>query len=667
MLPRPTSLLLLAALPCFPALKKIHLVDRTDVPGYAYERIVAKAHFAVDPSLPANRIIRDIEFAPRNEDGLVEFSADLFVLKPRNPTEGNGTLLFEVSNRGRKGILSTFSFAPGSLDPHTKEDMGDGFLLKAGYTLVWVGWQFDVPNDSRLMRLFAPVARKDGQPIRGPVRAQWVPDRPMKEHSLGDRNTHIPYPVADPSDASIKLTVRDHLEAPTRVIPRDQWQFAREEFGKVTPDRTRVYLPAGFEPGKIYEVVYPAEDPVIAGLGPAAIRDLISFLRYENAGTILLGEQSRHLKRSLAFGTSQSGRFLRTFLYFGFNSDEKGRKVFDGVWANVAGAGRGSFNHRFAQPSRDGHPHMNVLYPTDLFPFTDRTQTDPETGITDGLLARVEQNKTTPKIFYTNGSYEYWGRGAGLIHTTVDGKSDVAPAPDTRIFLLGGTQHGPGSFPPRKTGTQHLSNPNDFRPLMRALLTAMNAWIRDGKEPPASAYPLIAKDEMVTLGALQFPRLPGVAVPKYPQRAWRPDFGPEFRASGIVTKEPPEKGKPFLALLPQTDRDGNEISGVRMPEVQAPLGTYAGWNLRSSSIGAPDQLYSMTGSFFPFAKTKAEREKNKDPRASIEERYPSRDAYLAAIREAAKKLERGGYLLSEDIGFVEKRAVQMWEALAAGK
>ncbi|MBI3682198.1 MAG: hypothetical protein HY235_17600 [Acidobacteria bacterium] len=650
--------LALASVSMLPAaVRKIYLVERSDVPGHKYERIVAKAHFAIDPKLPANRIIRDIDYAPANEQGFVEFSADLCVIKPRNPAEGNGTLLFEVSNRGRKGILGTFDFAPSSLDPKNAADFGDGFLLKQGYTLVWLGWQPDVPMNDELMRLYAPIAGKNGQPISGPVRAQWIVDARVTTHSLADRR-HVAYPVANPDDTSLRLTVQDTRDAARREIPRAAWRFE---------DRTSVSMADGFEPGKIYELVYTAQDPVLVGLGPTAIRDLISFLKYENAGTTLLGEQSRSLKRAIGFGTSQSGRFLRTFLYFGFNRDEKDRKVFDGVWAHVAGGGRGSFNHRFAQPSRDGHPFMNLFYPTDLFPFTDLDQTDAETGLTDGLLKRAEQDKVTPKIFYTNGSYEYWGRSASLIHTSVDGRKDFAPAAGTRIYLLAGTQHGAGSFPPRKSGTQHLANANDYRYLMRALLVAMNAWLKDGKEPPASQYPRVDKDELVTPGAVQFPKIQGVELPERIQQAWRADYGPDFRTQGVVTREPPELGTAFPTRVPQVDRDGNETAGIRLPEIQVPLATYTGWNLRHPSIGAPNEIYSMVGSFFPFARTRADRQKSKDPRPSVEERYSSKQEYLGKIQRAAGSLVQSGYLLSEDLPKLQERASNMWDRLAGPK
>jgi hypothetical protein len=651
-------------------LVRIELRERSDVlDGRAwgkagpYERMAGRAFFEVDPDLPANRIIADIALAPRNARGRVEFSADLYILKPRDPRQGNGTLLVEISNRGNKYLLRQFNFARPSNDPRTAEHLGDGYLLEEGYTLVWVGWQFDVPDQPDLLRLFAPAARGASGPITGLVRSEYVPDRPVREFSLGDR-TMIAYPAADPDDPQATLTVRDRVEAPRKVIPRSEWRFAREEFGKLVPDPTRVWMKAGFQPGKIYEVVYRAKDPVVAGLGPAAVRDLVSYLKYGDAPEwALLSDQKRFLKRAIGIGTSQSGRFLRTFLYYGFNQDERGRQVFDGIIAHVAGGGRGSFNHRFAQPSRDGHPFMNQFYPTDIYPFADVELEDPETGLREGLLLRARQAGVAPKIFYTNSSYEYYGRAASLTHTTLDAKADVDPPPTTRIYLLAGTQHSPAAFPPGRMGTQNPVNPNDYRWPMRALLAAMQRWVAEGVEPPPSRYPRIGRGELVPLSGLRFPRLPGVTLPVRIRKAWRLDYGPEFRSAGIIAFEPPRIGKEFPVLVPQVDEDGNEVAGIRVPEVAVPLATYTGWNLRAPEIGAPDELYSMAGSWLPFARTRAERQQRGDPRRSIEERYRSRDDYLARVNECARELAREGYLLERDIPRIVEEAARRWDSL----
>ncbi|HTM50986.1 MAG TPA: alpha/beta hydrolase domain-containing protein [Bryobacteraceae bacterium] len=653
-------LLSLCLAPVLPAgLLRIELSERSDVLGGKsfgaagpYERLIGKAYFGVDPKLPANKIICDIDKAPRNDSGLVEFSSDIYVLKPRDPKNGNGAVIYEVSNRGRKGMLAMYNRGGSATDPRTAADFGDNFLLERGYTLVWLGWQFDVPRTEGLMRLYTPIARNGDRPIPGLVRSEIIVDKKEFSHSLADRN-HVPYPPADPDDPKLTLTVRDHGDSPRRAIPRSAWKIV---------EGTHLALDAGFEPGRIYELVYGAKDPALVGLGPAAIRDMISYLKNGNGNNVLpLADQRRFIKRAYAVGTSQSGRFLRTFLYFGFNGDEKGGIVFDGVMPHVAGAGRGSFNIRFGQPSRDGHPFMNLLYPTDIFPFTDVSQTDPETGISDGILARVEHAKVAPKIFYTNSSYEYWGRAAALIHTLIDGKKDAPIPANTRIYFFAGGQHGPAAYPPVRAATQNLPNPNPYTWSMRALLVAMDNWVAKNVEPPPSQYPKIAAGKLVPINELQFPKIPSVAVPARVQRAYRVDYGPEFRSMGIVSIEPPRVGKAFPALLPQVDSDGNETSGIRMPDIQAPLGTYAGWNLRSPEIGAPDELFSMVGSYIPFARTRSERERKKDPRPSVEERYKNRADYLQHVETAARNLVAGGYLLEQDVPKLVERGAAEWD------
>jgi hypothetical protein len=636
------------------ALLRIEVSERNDVldgkpfgPAGPYERIVGKAYFAVDPHLPANKIITDIGRAPRNEDGMVEFSSDIYVLKPRDPAHGNGAVLFEVSNRGGKAMLYTFDRGAAGPDPRTERDFGDGFLLEQGYTLVWLGWEFDVPPTPGALRLYTPAI----QGITGLVRSEMIVDHASTRQSLGDR-AQMAYPVLHPDDPGLTLTVRDHGDSPRRPLPRAAWHIE---------NGTHIVMPAGFEPGKIYELVYTSQDPPIVGLGPTAVRDLISFLKYGIEEDTILGDHHEFIKRAYGFGISQSGRFLRTFLYYGFNRDENGRRVFDGVMAHVAGAGRGSFNHRFAQPSRDAHPFLNTFYPTDIFPFTDVAQTDPETGITDGLLSHATPPEATPKIFYTNTSYEYYGRSASLIHTTIDGMRDAPIPATTRIYFLTGCQHGPAAFPPVRGQARNLPNPNNYNWTLRALLAAMNAWVRDGKEPPPSRYPGIADGKLVALDAVQFPKIPGVEFPTRIQKAWRVDYGPEFRTAGIVTSEPPQVGSAFPMRVPQVDADGNETSGIRMPAISVPLATYTGWNLRTPEIGAADELYSMVGSFIPFGRTKAERAKAGDPRLSVEERYAGKPEYLEKVRAAARTLVQERYLLERDIPQVVERASAEWD------
>ncbi|MBK9169640.1 MAG: hypothetical protein IPM24_19555 [Bryobacterales bacterium] len=628
-----------------------------------YRQLSGRIHFAVKPEVGNNKQVTDILYAPRSAAGTVEYSSDFYALVPEDLSKGNGTLLYEVPNRGRKTLLNFFNRGTGSISihPSAASDYGDGLLMEQGFSLFWMGWQFDVPDEPDLLRFRAPIARDGQKPITGLVRSDFVPDARVTTVHLADR-THAPYLVLDPADPSIELTVRDRAHGPRTVMPRNRWQFAMEVNGKPVPVRSHIYMKQGFEPGRIYEIVYRSQDPPLAGLGLAATRDLVSFLKFGGSaeGDVLAGFH-RHIKRSMAFGSSQSGRFLRKFMYDGFNVDEEDRMVFDGIWAHVAGGGRGSFNHRFAQPSRDARPFFNFLYPTDIFPFTDSDQTDPETGLTEGLLGRLRSLKAVPRIFYTNSSYEYYGRSAALIHTNLDGTKDVPPAPGTRIYLIAGAQHGPGGFPPQRGRTRHLTNSNNYAWTMRALLLAMNRWLTNGTEPPASQYPTVAAGQLVSLESLNFPSIPGVQVPRRIQTAMRLDYGPEFREKGIVSVEPPRIGKPFGMRLPQVDQDGNETSGIRLPVIQVPLATYMGWNLRDSSIGAPDELYHMTGSTLPFAKNRDERERTGDPRLSIRERYGDRAGYLRRIEATANQLGEDGLVLKSDIPLIVDSAREQWD------
>ncbi len=627
-----------------------------------YEKIAGKIFFAADPSLTANRIITDIDKAPRNAAGKVEFSSDFYLIKPKNIAKGNGAVLYEVSNRGGKGMLGFFNHAAGSVDPASDAEMGDGFLMRQGFTLLWVGWQFDTPQRRGLVRVYPPIASENGQPIRGLVRSDFVVTERETDHSLADRD-HAAYAVVDPDSPDNVMTVRDSVEGPRRIVARSQWSFARADGAKTIGDPTRVYMAARFEPGKIYEVVYTAQNPPLVGLGPAAIRDVISMLKYRSADAWSIPAGAIH--RALAFGISQSGRFLRTYLYFGFNKDEGSRKVFDGVIAQVAGAGRGSFNHRFAQPSRDGHPYLNFFYPTDIFPFTDVAQTDPETGVTDGLLTHAGSLALLPKVFYTNSEYEYWGRAASLIHTTPDGTGDAPLMDNVRIYLLAAGQHGPGAFPPVQTIGQQRNNPLDYRWAMKALLLAMDRWTANGTPPPPSRYPHIGDGTLVQPDRLKFPKLPGVTTSTAVHRAYRADYGPRFASQGVVTLEPPRIGSAFPILIPQVDADGNGVAGIRMPELMVPLATYTGWNLFNPRSGPTDALSSMQGSYIPLPRTAADRKRANDPRPSIEERYHDKDQYLGLVTKAAQALVSQGFLLADDVPTIVRNAGRHWDYLAS--
>ena len=690
--------------PAQAGVRRVEISSRADVlegrefdEGGAYEKVVGKVHFAVKPDDAPNKLIADIEKAPRNAAGEVEFSADFYVLRPKDAARARGAVLLEVPNRGGKGILAIMQGGKGSRDPTTEEEFGDGFLFRRGAVVAWLGWQWDVREEANMLRLYAPTAVPDDgnpepraptskeasiskpqRPITGLVRADFSVTERVDEHPLGHMISGniggTEYACSDPEDTANVLTVRDSPFAERRKIPRADWSF--------TEDRRGVRLKDGFEPGKIYEVVYRAQDPVIAGLGFAAVRDFASYLKQEK------NELAPAAQRVLAAGISQSGRFLRHFLYEGFNADEAGKRAIDGMFIHVAGAGIGSFNHRFAQPSRDAQPTTALFYPTDLFPFTDDLQTDRETGRSAGLLdrlrirsggdggaasrkAQLASGRTfLPKIFHTNTSYEYWSRAGSLIHTSPDGKRDVRPLENARIYHLAGLQHFSRAFPPTpdpepSLAAQYLPNPNPVRWFWRALFVAMDDWVRDGKEPPESRYPKFADGTLVRREAIKWPKIPSgstsaIALPERVHDALRLDFGPQWK-NRIITKQPPDVGKPFPALVPQVNEDGNEVAGVRLPQLEVPLATYTGWNLRDPKIGMPNERVSFLGSFFPLPKTKAGAETADDPRKPIAERYQSREDYLSKFRGAATKLADERFLLHEDVDALVARGGEEWD------
>ena len=489
------------------------------------------------------------------------------------------------------------------------------------------------------MRLIAPVAKG----VTGRVRSEFTPDREVSRFSLGDSG-HVPYPVVNPG--AVVVTVRDGIRGARQPLDRDAWRLE---------NKTDIVLAKPAIPGRTYEVIYESTDPAIAGLGLAAVRDLISFLRYGGSD---LYPSIRH---AIGFGTSQSAMLLKALVYEGFNADENGRQVFDGIFSHVAG-GRRSTVHRFTQHSRTAGPLRNASFSTtDQFPFSDVTTTDRETGITDGLLARASKSHTVPKIIHTNSSYEYWGSVGALVHTTVDGKDDLALPATSRVYMLAGGQHGPASFPPAAGRGQNMANFNDYRWIHRALLARLQEWVAEGKEPPPSAHPSLSSKTLVPIRDYAFPSIPHVAVPGMPHVSERLDLGPSYRKRGVIDQEPPRLGKPFAALVPQADRDGIDLAGVKMPWVAVPLGTFTGWNLRNPAIGASNELLGQTGSYIPFATTKKARIESQDPRLSVEERYSSEAEYLSKIRDAGISLAKSGFLLERDIPAVVNTAKRYWD------
>lgn len=583
----------------------------------AYEKLVGTIEFALDPKNAHNRAIVDLDHAAKAADGKVHFTADLFVLQPVDPARGNGSLLFEISNRGNKGMLGRFNRAPGSRNPTTAAEMGDGFLMREGYTLVWVGWQFDVAAPG--LHVDAPAVN-----VPGRVVLSFIPNEARNEATLGDLPEYAP---VNPTDPASTLTVRNLFHEKPMPLPRASWRFGPP----AENGRPRLILDSGFEAGRVYEVSFAATGSRVAGVGLAAIRDAASAFRTRTDLPV-------RGARAYVFGISQSGRFLRQFLHDGFNADERDRRVFDLVWPHIAGAGQGSFNERFALPGYSS-------FPATRFPYTDLEQTD-ASGHRDGLLARYSAAQQ-PKIIYTNTPVEYWGQGraAALTHTALDGSRDVTLPDNVRSYLIAGTQHGEAAFPPPAGQGQALGNPMPQGDVMRALLRAGDRWVTAGTPAPVSRYPRLREGTLTTLDKLRFPAIPGVANPR------------------LI--EGPAAPLPFL--VPQVDADGNDVDGIRGPEVAVPLATTTGWNFRSERIGNPTTIVALLGSYIPLPKTRADRESRQDPRVSIEERYRGRDDYLGRIRAAANELVKSGYMLQEDVEPAVQRAGRHWDWAVASR
>ena len=619
-------------------------------PAGPYEKLVGTVHFALDPTMPQNRGIIDLPLAPRNARGLVEFSADFYLLKPVDPARGNGRLFYEAGNRGTKRILPVFQNAVGSADPTAAAEFGDGALMRQGFTLLWMGWQWDVPEGR--MRMAIPIATENGRPITGLVRGNFIPGANATVASLADRG-HDAYPVVDPDSPDHVMYVRTLPADPPQVVPRASWRFA---------SASTVTLDGGFEAGRIYDVVYRARDPRVVGVGLAGTRDLVSFFKHADAAA---GNPMPGLRHAIGWGVSQTGRFLRHFVYEGFNEDERGRIVFDGVFDQVGGAGRGSFNHRFGQQSRDQLQHFNIQYPVDMFPFTDQSQTDPVTRRTDGLLVRARRTNTVPKFFHLLTNSEYFNRAGSLVHTDVSGTRDVEPPETSRIYMIASAPHIVGAFPPAPFQDpdfvgQADMNPLVYTPVIRALFTALDGWVVAGTPPPPSRYPTLRDGTLTSPDKAGWPKVPGVPRLPAPMTTYRLDFGPEW-SRGRVTIEPPTLGEAFVSRVPAVDDAGNDRGGIRLPEVAVPLATHTGWNYRRPSIGAPDRLASEIGSYLPLARTRADRERTGDGRPSIAERYASRQAYLDAIDAAIRALVSARYVLEEDSDGIRARASAHWD------
>ncbi|MFO1161324.1 MAG: alpha/beta hydrolase domain-containing protein [Reyranellaceae bacterium] len=598
----------------------------------AYERITARATLAVDPADRRNAVIADIDKAPRSAEAKVEATADVFILRPVESSRGNGAILVEVPNRGRELMLQLFTEAAAPKGPaaETAEAAGNGFLFSQGYTLVWVGWQADIPSAPGQLALRVPVLAG----VTGPVR-----DEVVFDHLKSPATTALPWPMADAK--SLKVSVRAGWDKP-RQSPGDlSWRLLDD--GKLEITR-----PAGFDAGAIYEITYTGRDPGVVGLGFAALRDVASYLRHEaGAGNPLAGQ----VRRSHLFGVSQSGRYVRDFLYLGFNEDASGRRVFDGMMPHVAGGRRLYGNSRFAQPGRAPRYPQDVAWSADAFPFTYAETIDPISGVQDSLLARCRATGTCPKVMQTDTEYEYWSSRASLVVTDPTGQDIVLPD-DVRAYMITGTPHfSAPRAAVRKSDVCVLPvNPLHAGAPMRALLTALDGWVSDGTLPPASRTPSRTHGTLVD-PAKAVPVIAGLAYTGLHVIAAKVD------PSGASVGDLPRELGRYTVLVPRANPDGMAVAGIRMPAIEVPRATYTGWNPRAEGYG-PGALCPLLGGVLPLAATKAQRERDGDPRLSLEERYPTPEAYAAAVRQAALWLVEERLLLAADAEAIAERAAK---------
>ncbi len=613
-----------------------------------YEELRGRLRLAVDPRHAVNRAVTDLGLAPRNAAGRVECAADVSILVPVDRARMSGRVLLDVVNRGNTVAVPNFNHAsrptlgPAS-DPNPAVDPGDGWLMRRGWVVVSCGWQCDLPPDVRgLLRLEAPEAlAPDGRRLTGRVYVQLQAPVNVPHFLLSDRG-HEPYEAAELEPRDAVLVVRDQPDGEPEIIPRDRWRFARLEDGRLVADRRHVHLDGGFAKGRLYQIAYTAVGARVVGLGMVALRDCVAWLRHASAadGNPAAGG----LRHAYAYGRSQTGRLLRTMIHHDLNVDEAGRRVLDGVIANVAGGMLGEFADRFGQNSKDRAAMMDHLEPQHV---------EPRGGL---------------KVFYTNSSFEYHRGDASLIHTDPAGTRDVEPGPDVRVYHFTGTEHGLGVWPPSDVAapaadprgwserSQHLRGVLNYGRLLRACLANLDRWVAEGVAPPPSRHPRLADGTAVDPAELgkAFDRIPAARYPRHHPRPQRQGW----------TSLPPTPGLAYGTRVSAVDEDGNERAGIAVPELTVALATHTGWNLRHADAGGTEQLLYFAGATLPFAPSRADRERAGDPRPAIAERYRSREDYLARVREAARALVSARYLLEEDVEMSLAFAARMWDAWA---
>ncbi len=607
-----------------------------------YVRITGVVRGELDPKNPHNSVIVNLDKAPRNARDMVEYEADVYILRPADPQKGSGVLLFEATNRGNKVLLLRLHNSSAGQatvnDAKTAADVGaTPIAFERGYTMVWSGWDAEVPNTNARLSIRLPVAADGDRPLVQRIR---------EEINVGTRGpadveiARIWNRAASQDTKAARLTYRDSADSPRIEVPSDQWVFVNDRAIRLLPEGTK------FKNLRIYDLWFDAKAPPVAGIGLAATRDLVSFLRY--AAVDQRGNPNpvagAGIKRTLAFGVSLGGRYLRHHIELGMNADESGRRVFDGVLAHTGGSGKMFINEPFAQIDRTATQRQDRFYPESWFPFAFASTSDPLTA-KSGSLFRGDD--TDPLVIATNTSTEYWQKGASLLTTDPAGLRDLVDHPKARTYLIAGTQHVGNFSSPSTPGTcVQARNPHDAYPAIRALLVALDEWVANGTEPPASRVPRIADRTAVPFDALKLPKIPGMVVPRSENK---------IGADRDWVNPPAALEAVYGTLLPAVDLDGNETSGIRLPDIAVPLATFTGWNLYKDS---PTDLCDRDGTYLPFARTKAERAATGDPRLSLEERYGSRDAFVAKLKASADALLRDRLLLPGDAEAYVKAAMQ---------
>ena len=607
---------------------------------FSYESIYGLVHFSLDPSDPANSEIIDIEYAPTNAQGNIEYSADFKVLVPSNDIANSG-LLYMVNNRGRGITPPEISLQ----DP----------LSRLGFTYLLTGWINEIEERPGRLRLHAPVVGSDDEPITGEVRYEVSVTRPSNNVNIAGGG-HLSYEPTVSGLENAELSERLYLTDPRVPIERSQFRLNVTDSPNSNQKNITLSVDGGeLKPGYIYELIYEAKNPVLAGAGMSAIRDLVSLIRYGGEADDELNKLGLpEIENTVAYGSSQSGRLLRMFMYDGFNSDLEERKVFDGVVPFIAGGGYGMFNNRFAMPTRTNGHHSNYLYPNDLFPFTYGDSTDPFTGSTDGILKKARATNTVPNVMHIQTSNEYWIRAGSLPHTNPEGTADAVLPEEVRFYTIGGSQHGSGNGIPRPVrGGQIAPNPSMWNPIAMSAVASMYDWVSGGIEPPLSRYPRVQDGSLVIShidGQINSEAWNRLSFVTHPTSMYKPShnyYGGRWESDRIIDEHPSFSDHHYNALVPAVDSDNNDLnhSTILPPTASVPLATFTSWNLRAIETGAEKSLARLSGGYIPYPRDSVAALENRDQRNSIAELYSSFEDYLLKYEVATDRLIEDGYLL----------------------